>query len=106
MSSGPLEIAMPRAARALLITPLFAVAACAAPNTAASAPATTAHSHDDQAASGQVPATARMIFSDDIKGKVEQALSLAATPAPHDSWVAGVYPCHYASPMGDLSLSD
>jgi hypothetical protein len=106
MSSGPLEIAMPRAARALLVAPLLALAACAASNTAASAPATTAHSHGDQAASGQVPATARMICRDEIKGKVEQALSLDATPATHDSWVAGVYTRHYALPMGEMSLSD
>jgi hypothetical protein len=106
MSSGPLEIAMPRAARALLVAPLLALAACAASNTAASAPATTAHSHGDQAASGQVPATARMICRDEIKGKVEQALSLDAPPATHDSWVAGVYTRHYALPMGEMSLSD
>lgn len=88
---------MPRAARALLVAPLLALAACAAPSPS---------SHGDQAASGPVPATARMICNDDIKGKVAQALRLGAPPTTHDRWADDVYTCDYSLPMGEMSLSD
>ena len=87
---------MPRATRALLIAPLLAVTACAG---------TTAHSHS-AATAHQIPAAARMICNDDIRGKVAQALRLAAPPMTHDRWADDVYTCHYALPMGDMTLSD
>jgi hypothetical protein len=83
---------MPHAIRALLVAPLLAVAACAV--------------HGDQAQADHIPATARMICSDDIKAKVRQVLQLSAPPATHDSWVGHVYTCHYSLPMGAMRLSD
>ena len=87
---------MPRVVRALLVVPLFAMTACAA-----------AATHSQSAGgSGQIPATARMICNDDIKGKVAQALGLGAPPTTHDRWADDVYTCHYDLPMGAMTLSD
>ncbi|MCU1667975.1 MAG: hypothetical protein JWP40_902 [Blastococcus sp.] len=97
---------MPRATRALLVAPLLALAACAASSTATSVPTTTAQAHGGEAVAPQVPATAKMICSEDIKGKVQQALRLETPPATHDSWVDDVYTCRYSLPMGEMSLSD
>lgn len=97
---------MPRIARALFIAPLLALSACAATSTAAPAHSATADMHRGQAVAEEVPATARMVCSDDIKRKVQQALQLDAPPPTRDSWSAGVYTCRYLLPMGEMTLSD
>lgn len=96
---------MPRVARALLAAPLLALAACAAPGSTASEPTPAAHLHGGEAA-GQIPATARMICSEDIKAKVVQALRLDAPPPTRDSWANRVYTCRYDLPMGTMTVSD
>lgn len=88
---------MPRAARALLVAPVVVLAACGATSTATSAATSTAASP---------PATARMICSADIKGKVTQALRLDSPPPTHDRWAEGTYTCDYSLPMGTMRLSD
>jgi hypothetical protein len=106
MSSVPLEIAMRRPTRALLVSTLLVLAACATSTSTTSAPTTTAHLPGDQKGTREVPASARMICSDDIKGKIAQALALTTPPATQDSWVDDVYTCRYALPVGQMTLSD
>jgi hypothetical protein len=50
-------------------------------------------------------AAALMICSDDIRGKVRQALALPAPPAATDSFVSGRYTCTYRLPAGPLALA-
>lgn len=105
---------MPRPARALLIVPLFALAACASPSTASSSPPSrqmangsmTADVMSSGRAGDAVPAGARMICSDDIKAKVRQVLQLGTAPSTHDKWADEIYTCRYALPMGPMTLSD
>jgi hypothetical protein len=88
-----------------MVVPLFVLAACAAPVPESPQPAA-AHDMSSPHTPEALPASARMICSDDIKTKVQQALHLAAAPATHDGWADGVYTCHYALPMGGMTLSD
>ena len=106
---------MPRPAKALLIVPLFALAACATPSAASSPSPQAMHmatgsmsagSMSDQRTGDAVPPTARMICSDDIKTKVRVALQLQAPPPTHDSWADDTYTCHYALPTGTMTLTD
>ena len=58
------------------------------------------------AADGSKPtATALMVCSDDIKGKVRQVLKLPADPQTTSSFVDQLYTCTYTLPMGPLVLS-
>ena len=50
-------------------------------------------------------ATALMVCSDDIKGKVTPVLKLKASPATRDSFANELYTCTYSLPMGSLVLS-
>jgi hypothetical protein len=105
---------MPRPAKPLLIVPLLALAACATPSSASSAPPPAEHMSTHSMPGGSmshprtddVPATARMVCSDDIKTKVQQALQLQVPPATHDTWADKTYTCHYALPMGKMTLTD
>jgi hypothetical protein len=101
---------MPRPARALLFAPLFVLAACATHSSASSTPAGAMRMSSGPMSSDAthrvLPASARMICSDDIKAKVRQALQLPTAPATHDTWDGGAYTCRYALPMGEMTLSD
>lgn len=46
-----------------------------------------------------------MPCSDEIRGQVADALSLASVPAPQATWADHVYRCAYTLPMGQLVLS-
>lgn len=57
------------------------------------------------AATDQPTAAALMICSDDIRGKVQQVLSLSAAPATTHSFRGGRYTCTYRLPAGPLVLA-
>lgn len=50
-------------------------------------------------------ATALMVCSDDIRGKVQQVLRLATLPKTSSTFLDGLYSCSYALPIGTLVLS-
>ena len=50
-------------------------------------------------------AAALMICSDDLRGKVKQALSLPAAPVTTAGFLDGRYPCTYRLPAGPLVLA-
>jgi hypothetical protein len=101
---------MIRTVRALLIAPLLVLAGCAIHSPVSSASPAAMHMSGGSMSSAvthkALPATARMICSDDIKAKVKQALRLQTTPVTHDIWADDTYICRYALPMGEMTLSD
>jgi hypothetical protein len=101
---------MIRTVRALLVAPLLVLAGCATHSPASSTPPAAMHMSGGPMSSDvtheAVPATARMICSDDIKAKMRQALRLQTPPVTHDTWIDGTYTCHYSLPMGQMTLSD
>jgi hypothetical protein len=101
---------MTRTVRALLIAPLLVLAGCAAHSPASSTPPAAMHASGGSMSSDvmhkALPATARMICSDDIKAKVKQALRLQTPPATDDTWADDTYICRYALPMGEMTVSD
>lgn len=58
-----------------------------------------------QYASGRPPAAAQMICSDELRGKLADALAVPSVPAPHATWAAHVQTCTFTVPMGRLVLS-
>jgi hypothetical protein len=46
-----------------------------------------------------------MICSDELRGKLADALDVASVPRPEATWVAHVQTCSYAVPMGHVVLS-
>ena len=74
--------------------------------TASSATASSAMAMAPGGATATKPsATALMVCGNDIRGKVQQVLRLAAPPATTDGFVDGRYSCSYQLPPGPLVLS-
>lgn len=81
-------------------------APAAAPTSASLTHATTADAvAATQYASNQPPAAAQMICSDELRGKLADALAVASVPAPRATWAEHVQTCTYTVPMGRLILS-
>jgi len=95
----------------LVLTGCASHAGASATSTAASTTASVTHATTAdtaaaiQYASNRPPAPAQMICSDELRGKLADALAVASVPAPHATWAEHVQTCTYTVPMGRLILS-
>ena len=84
---------------ALVVAPLL-LAGCAAADAGTAASGSTARS-----ATATPPENASMVCSDEIRGKVQQVLTLPALPTVHSTWIKQVYTCTYDLPVGPMVLT-
>ena len=84
----------------MILAPLL-LAGCAAADAGAAASTT----HPVTSAGAAPPENASMVCSDEIRGKVQQVLTLPALPTVHSTWIKQVYTCTYDLPVGPMVLT-